>query len=122
MPTPNARVKGSAPRAHARIKRSASRGRGKKWILVVLLVLLLIPAMQVAMVRFINPPWTLPMLIEQGNAMFSSAPKRPLLYRWIDLPQIPKVFPKHLWISEDQGKNSPVFHGRRRVEFTAIRR
>ena len=59
-------------------------------------------------------------LIEQGNAMFSSAPKRPLLYRWIDLPQIPRMLLGHL--SEDQRKNSPVFHGRRRVEFTAIRR
>ena len=85
-----------------RVKGFASRGRGKKWILVVLVVLLLIPAMQVAVVRFINPPWTLPMLIDQGGAMFSSAPKRPLLYRWIDLPQIPEMFLKHLWISEDQ--------------------
>ena len=40
------------------------------------MVLLLIPAMQVAVVRFVNPPLTLPMLIDQGGAMFSSAPKR----------------------------------------------
>jgi len=60
------------------------------------------PAMQVGVVRFINPPVTLPMLIEQGGAMFSSAPKRPLRYRWIDLPQIPEMFLEHLWISEDQ--------------------
>jgi len=85
-----------------RVKGSASRGVGKKWILILLVVLLLIPAMQVAVVRFINPPRTLPMLIEQGSAMFSSAPKRPLLYRWIGLPQIPEMFLKHLWISEDQ--------------------
>jgi hypothetical protein len=39
--------------------------------------------MQVAVVRFINPPLTLPMLIDKGSAMFSSAPKRPLLYHWI---------------------------------------
>ena len=58
--------------------------------------------MQVAVVRFINPPRTLPMLIEQGSAMFSSAPKHPLRYRWIDLPQIPEMFLEHLWISEDQ--------------------
>ena len=75
-----------------------------KWILILLVVLLLIPAVQVAMVRFINPPWTLPMLIDQGGAMFSSAPKRPLRYRWIDLPQIPEMFLEHLWISEDQDK------------------
>ncbi len=85
-----------------RVKGFASRGRGKKWILLLLVVLLLIPAMQVAVVRFINPPVTLPMLIDQGSAMFSSAPTRPLRYRWIDLPQIPEMFLEHLWISEDQ--------------------
>jgi monofunctional biosynthetic peptidoglycan transglycosylase len=90
------------PKPKARVKRSASRGRGKKWILVLLVVLLLIPAMQVAVVRFINPPLTLPMLIDQGSAMFSSTPKPPLRYRWIALPQIPEMFLKHLWISEDQ--------------------
>jgi len=79
-----------------RVKGSASRGVGKKWILILLVVLLLIPAMQVAVVRFINPPLTLPMLIDQGGAMFSRAPKPPLLYRWIALPQIPEMFLEHL--------------------------
>ena len=107
MPKPNARVKGSAPRGPAGVKRStsrggtrvkgcASRGRWKKWILVLLVVLLLIPAMQVTVVRFINPPLTLPMLIEKGGAMFSSGPKRPLRYRWISLPHIPEMFLEHL--------------------------
>jgi uncharacterized membrane protein len=72
MPTPNAKK-----RRVNRVKDFASRGRGKKWILILLVVLLLIPAMQVAAVRFVNPPLTLPMLIEQGGTMFSSAPKRP---------------------------------------------
>jgi hypothetical protein len=90
------------PKPNARVKRSASRGLGKKWILVLLLVLLVIPAMQVAVVRFINPPWTLPMLIEQVGATFSKEPKPPLRYHWISLPQMPEMFLKHLWISEDQ--------------------
>src|SRR5437667_8653678 len=85
-----------------RVKSSASRGLGKKWILLLRVVLLFIPAMQVAVVRFINPPWTLPMLIEQVGATFSKAPKSPLHYRWISLPQIPEMFLEHLWISEDQ--------------------
>jgi monofunctional biosynthetic peptidoglycan transglycosylase len=102
MLKPNARVKRSASRGGTRVKGFASRGRGKKWILLLLVVLLLIPAMQVAVVRFINPPLTLPMLIEQGSAMFSSALTRPLRYRWIALPQIPEMFLEHLWISEDQ--------------------
>jgi monofunctional biosynthetic peptidoglycan transglycosylase len=85
-----------------RVKGSASRGVVKKCILILLVVLLFIPAMQVAVVRFINPPLTLPMLIDHGGAMFSSAPTRPLRYRWIDLPQMPEMFLEHLWISEDQ--------------------
>jgi monofunctional biosynthetic peptidoglycan transglycosylase len=102
MPRPKTNpVKGSASRGPKR-KGVASRGRGKKWLLIVFVVLLLILAMQVAAVRFVNPPLTLPMLIEQGAAMFSSAPKRPLRYHWIDLPQIPEMFLEHLWISEDQ--------------------
>ena len=97
MPKPNAKK-----RRVNRVKGFASRGRGKKWILVLLVVLLFIPGMQVAVVRFINPPLTLPMLIDQGGAMFSSGPKHPLRYRWISLPHIPEMFLKHLWISEDQ--------------------
>src|SRR6266480_7298315 len=97
MPKPNAKK-----RRVNRVKGFASRGRGKKLVLLLLVVLLFIPAMQVAVVRFINPPLTLPMLIDQGSATFSSAPTRPLRYRWIDLPQIPEMFLEHLWISEDQ--------------------
>jgi hypothetical protein len=90
MPTPKPR-KRLRPRGQAgkrlrprgfigrwnRVKGSASRGRWKKWVLIPVVVLLLIPAMQVAVVRFVNPPLTLPMLIEQGSATFSSAPTRP---------------------------------------------
>jgi hypothetical protein len=63
-----------APKA----KKWKSKRPWKKWMLALLVALLLIPAMQVAVVRFINPPLTLPMLIEQAGAMFSSGPKRPL--------------------------------------------
>ena len=94
MPVPKAKKR--------RVKEFAPRGLGKKWMLLLLVAFLLIPAMQVAVVRFINPPLTLPMLIEKGGAIFSSRPKRPLLYRWIDLTQVPNMFLEHLWISEDQ--------------------
>ena len=97
MPKPNAKK-----RRVNRVKGFRLTRSREKWILILLVVLLLIPAMQVAVVRFVNPPLTLPMLIEQGGAMFSRAPKPPLRYRWIDLPQIPEMFLKHLWISEDQ--------------------
>jgi monofunctional glycosyltransferase len=70
-----------------------------KWIWIVLLVLLLIPAMEVAVVRFVDPPRTLPMWIEQVS---SSGTKGSLRYRWIPLAQMPEMFLKYLWISEDQ--------------------
>jgi monofunctional biosynthetic peptidoglycan transglycosylase len=64
--------------------------------------LLLAPPIEVAVVRFVNPPRTRPMLLERVAATFSRAPKGPLRYHWVDLPQIPEMFLKHLWISEDQ--------------------
>jgi monofunctional biosynthetic peptidoglycan transglycosylase len=84
-----------------RVKGGASRGffRPRKWILIVLVGLLLVPALQVAAVRFVNPPKTLPMWIDQVS---SSGAKAPVRYHWIDLPQVPEMFLKHLWISEDQ--------------------
>jgi monofunctional biosynthetic peptidoglycan transglycosylase len=94
MPKPKAKKRN-------RVKGVASRGRFSrwKWIWVGLVILLVIPAMQVGMVRFVDPPRTLPMWIEQ---MSSSGVKAPLRYRWIPLAQIPEMFLKHLWISEDQ--------------------
>ena len=93
--------KAKAKKQKSGAKRSASRGFfGRwKWMWIALLVLLLIPAMQVGVVRFVDPPGTVPMWIEQVS---SSGAKAPLRYRWIPLAQIPEMFLKHLWISEDQ--------------------
>ena len=94
-------AKAKAKKTRGRGKGAASRGffRRWKWVWIVLLVLLLIPAAQVGFVRFVDPPRTLPMWIEQVS---SSAPKAPVRYHWIPLAQIPEMFLKHLWISEDQ--------------------
>ncbi len=42
------------------------------------------------------------MLLEEGGEMFSKGAKTPLRYRWVDLEEMPEMFLKHLWISEDQ--------------------
>ena len=90
----------TAKKKRNRVKGVASRGFWRrKSIWISLLVLLLIPAVQVAAVRFVDPPGTVPMWIEQVS---SSGVKGPLRYRWIPLAQIPEMFLKHLWISEDQ--------------------
>jgi monofunctional glycosyltransferase len=82
----------------------------KKWqpvgrwrlALLVLGALLLIPPIEVALVGFIDPPRTRPMTFCQLREFFSPRPQPPLRYRWIDLQQVPEMFLKHLWISEDQ--------------------
>ncbi len=82
-------------------KKRRPTGRWKR-LLILLAVLLLLPPLQVAMVRFVNPPRTLPMLLEQGASMFSRKAHPPFRYQWIDLEKMPEMFLKHLWISEDQ--------------------
>lgn len=71
-------------------------------MLLAAVALLLIPPIEVAMVRFVDPPRTRPMVFHQLGAFFSRGARPPLRYRWIDLKQVPPVFLKHLWISEDQ--------------------
>jgi monofunctional biosynthetic peptidoglycan transglycosylase len=71
-------------------------------MLLVLGALLLIPPIEVVVVRFIDPPRTRPMVFHQVGVLFSGGAPAPLRYHWVDLPQIPQMFLKHLWISEDQ--------------------
>lgn len=42
------------------------------------------------------------MLLEESGALFARPAAHPLRYRWIDLEQMPTMFLKHLWISEDE--------------------
>jgi hypothetical protein len=50
--------------------------------------LLFIPVVQVAMVRFVDPPRTVPMWVEQVSP---SGARAPLRYRWIPLGQMPEM-------------------------------
>ena len=93
-------VYGSRPQV--RTPKQGKWSRAARWFIIATVALLVIPPLQVAVVRFVDPPRTLPMLLQQSAALFSKGPGRALRYRWIDLPQIPEMFLKHLWISEDQ--------------------
>lgn len=70
--------------------------------MLVIGALLLIPPIEVALLRFINPPRTRPMVFYRVGAVFSRTADAPLRYAWVSLPQIPEMFLKHLWVSEDQ--------------------
>ena len=80
-------------------KTSSTRFFGRwKWVLIVLVVLLLI--------RRCRWRWC-GSSIRRGRCRCGSskcrrAPKVPLRYHWVPLSQIPEMFLKHLWISEDQ--------------------
>jgi monofunctional biosynthetic peptidoglycan transglycosylase len=90
--------------AHVRAAKTKKRKPITRWRAVLLVVgaLLLIPPIEVALVRFINPPRTGPMVLHQVGGWFARGPQAPLRYQWVGLPQIPETFLKHLWISEDQ--------------------
>ena len=80
------------------------RNRRRLWTVILIFIgaLLFVPPIEVALVRFIDPPRTRPMLLERTAALFSRGKAPPLRYQWLDLPQVPHMFLKHLWISEDQ--------------------
>ena len=73
-----------------------------KWILIFVCAGLLVPMVEVASVRFINPPCTMPMVLHRVRGVFSHAPQARIQYEYIGLNGIPVMFIKHLWISEDE--------------------
>ena len=85
-----------AKQSKAPSSKSFGSRRLLRWILIALAALLTVPVLQVLLVRFIDPPRTLPMLWHQV------VDRAPLRYRWVDLPQVPETFLRHVWISEDQ--------------------
>ena len=86
-------------RGGARIWKALDRWRAA---LLIVGALLLIPPVEVALVRFIDPPFTRPMVFHRASSFLSRGAKAPLRHTWVDLRQVPTIFLKHLWISEDQ--------------------
>jgi monofunctional biosynthetic peptidoglycan transglycosylase len=64
--------------------------------------MLLSPILEVACVRWINPPVTPLMLVRQIEARFDGRHSQQRLYQWRDIGQMPRDFLKGVWISEDQ--------------------
>lgn len=90
--------------AHVRRKKTKRWKPVTPWQLALLVLgaLLVIPPIEVELVRFVNPPMTRPMAFYQLAGFVSPASHPPLRYHWIDLRLVPEMFLKHLWISEDQ--------------------
>jgi monofunctional glycosyltransferase len=60
------------------------------------------PILEVACVRWINPPVTPLMLLRQMEARSDGRHSQQRLYQWRDIGQMPRDFLKAVWISEDQ--------------------
>lgn len=76
--------------------------RWLRWLAVGLPLLALLPAFQVALVRFIDPPITPLMLLRPVEARFAGQRPPPRRYVWRDLGTMPPEFVKFVLVGEDQ--------------------
>jgi monofunctional biosynthetic peptidoglycan transglycosylase len=81
---------------------SPARRRWWLWAALIALFLAFLPVVQVALVRFWDPPVTPLMLLRQAADRASGQPSSPRRYTWRPLAQIPRDFLKFVFISEDQ--------------------
>ena len=79
-----------------------ARRRWPLWLSLAALALLLLPVVEVALVRFIDPPLTPLMLLRPVEARFAGQPAAGRRYVWRDLGQMPRDFLKFVLTGEDQ--------------------
>jgi monofunctional biosynthetic peptidoglycan transglycosylase len=82
--------------------KTPSRQRIRKWVLIGAIVLLLIPALQVALLWFANPVSTGPMVVRWCAGKFGSQQIAPCDYRWVSLKSVSPSFSVAVWQWEDR--------------------
>lgn len=82
--------------------RSLRRPRWRRWLLGVPLVLAIVPALQVATLRFVDPLFSSFMAIRQLEAMAEGDLSYRIAYDWRDLDRMAPHVPVALVASEDQ--------------------
>ncbi len=82
--------------------RSPRHRRWLRWAILALFALALLPALQVALVRFIDPPVTPLMLLRPVEAWFAGQTPASRQYVWRDLTKMPPEFVKFVLVGEDQ--------------------
>lgn len=80
----------------------SKRQRIRRWVIAGMVLALLIPAMQVVALWFINPPTTGPMMLRWCASKFESEPKVANQYHWVDLSAVSRDFSKAIWQWEDR--------------------
>jgi monofunctional glycosyltransferase len=69
--------------------------------IVCLALLLTVPVLEVALVRFFNPPITTLMVFRRIEALFTKKYRGEIHYRWIPLDRVPDSFLDAVWQMED---------------------
>ena len=82
--------------------RSPTRRRWWLWVLGIALAFAIVPIIQVALVRFIDPPITPLMLLRSAEAHWEKRPLPERQYQWLPLERIPPDFLKFVFVAEDQ--------------------
>ena len=70
-------------------------------VLAAALLALLVPAVQVGCVGFVNPPTTSPMVLRWLSGKVFRKEQPPNRYEWIALKGVPDSFLTSVWVSED---------------------
>lgn len=83
-------------------RNSLKKLRWLRWVPLLAAALAVVPVLQVAAVRFVNPPVTPEMLRFRLFSADAAARARGLRYEWMPLAQVPRQQIRYLWASEDQ--------------------
>ena len=66
------------------------------------LILLIIPAILVLLIRCINPPATMPMILRSIHSRFDSSMTHANKFQWVSIRNVPESFLTCVWQSEDR--------------------
>jgi monofunctional biosynthetic peptidoglycan transglycosylase len=83
----------------------AARGaspRWWRWVVFIILILAVIPIIEVAAMRFVDPPITPLMLLRPLEARFAGKPSPTRQYTWLPMARIPRDFLEFALVAEDQ--------------------
>lgn len=81
---------------------AGKRRRGWRWLLIVPFVLVLFSVLQVLVLRFVDPPFSMVMAADQAERWIHGPDRSFLAYDWVDREQMAACLPISLVAAEDQ--------------------
>jgi monofunctional glycosyltransferase len=81
---------------------AGKRRRGWRWLLIVPFVLVLFSVLQVLVLRFVDPPFSMVMAADQAERWIHGPDRSLVAYDWVDRGQMAACLPISLVAAEDQ--------------------